>query len=156
MQMLNLTMIRTPLIAAVALCALHANAQAQSVMLASKPDTALANATVSTQQELHPLKARFERQRTRDLRRSMGSVDPIAIIDGDRATLPTIEIVAGETTAAQLSENARVKKGVDDAFGPERVRVALYNDQQVINGTPLPGVAWAAWTNPGSIQFWLR
>jgi hypothetical protein len=138
------------------LCVAQSAAYAQSVVVVAKPDVLVANATASTQQELHPLKQRFERQRARDLRASAGSVEPMAVVDGERALLPTIEISAGETGAAALSESAQVKKGVSDAFGPERVRVALYNDQQVINGTPLPGVAWAAWTNPGNIQFWLR
>lgn len=149
-------MIRASLLVCVTICIAQAAAHAQSVVVVAKSGAPLANATASMQQELHPLKPRFERQRTRDLRASAGSVEPLAIIDGDQATLPTIEIIAGDSGAAQRSENAKVKKSIEDVFGPERVRVALYNDQQVINGTPLPGVAWAAWTNPGNIQFWLR
>jgi hypothetical protein len=154
--MQKLSMIRTLLLIGLLFGAALADAHAQSVVVVAKSDARLANATASTQQELHSLKPRFERQRARDLRASAGSVEPVATIEGDRATLPTIEIIAGETGAAQRSESARLKKGVEDVFGPERVRVALYNDQQVINGTPMPGVAWAAWTNPGNIHFWLR
>jgi hypothetical protein len=154
--MQKLSMIRTLLLIGLLFGAALVDAHAQSVVVVAKSNALLANATASIQQELHPLKPRFERQRTRDLRASAGSVEPFAIIDGERVTLPTIEIIAGGSGTAERSESARLKKGVEDLFGPERVRVALYNDQQVINGTPLPGVAWAAWTNPGNIQFWLR
>ncbi len=143
-------------IAIVLFSTLASQAQAQSVLVNAKPEQALPNATVSTQQELHSLKARFERQRARDLRRVGGGIEPVAVVEGERAILPPIEITAPEPSPPTLSDAARVKKGVDDAFGPERVRVGLGSGQQVINGTPLPGSVWAAWTNPGNIQFWLR
>jgi hypothetical protein len=140
---------------ALILAASHASAQ--SVVLQRTADTAARGgevAQVTHQGELHVLKARFERQRVRDLRRTGGSVEPV-MVDG-MITLPPIEITATETSAPQPTSAERIKKNVDDAFGPERVRVAIYNEKPVIRGTPPIGASWAAWTDPGNIHFWLR
>ena len=142
------------------LCCLAAvtNAQPHGAVIVERPMAAAIspNAFVSTSQELHPFKARFERQRARDVRRSGGSLEPNPTVSGDTITLPTIEISGGENEAPNPSEDTRLRKAVRDAFGENRLRVGLGGGQQVINGSPLSGVAWQAWTNPGNIQFGLR
>jgi hypothetical protein len=140
-----------------ALTLVAAHASAQSVVLQRPAESATPGsevAKVSHQGELHVLKARFERQRTRDLRRTGGSVEPV-VIDG-MVTLAPIEITATETSAPQPTSAERIKKNVDDAFGPERVPVAIYNEKPVIRGTPPIGASWAAWTDPGNVHFLLR
>jgi hypothetical protein len=134
-------------------------AQTKSVVLVNMPvpttQAEFLNAMVRVEQELHPLKARFERQRARNLRTTNARDEVEATEDGGMRLRP-IEVIATETEAPGLSEGARLRKSIDAAMDTERVRVGLGAGQQVIHGSPLPGSVWQAWTNPGNIHFWLR